>query len=40
MSEFYSGDSERCKNPPHLLENNLVNNLIRHKTLNTGPLEW
>ena len=40
MSEFYYGDSERCQNPTHFLENNLLTNLIRNITVKNGPLEW
>ena len=39
MPEFDSGESERCKILSHFLENNLVINLIRHTTVNTGPIE-
>ena len=40
MSEFNSGEPERCQNPSYLLENNIVTNLIRHITVKTGPLGW
>ena len=40
MSEFDSGEYERFQNPSHLLEHNLVTNLIRNITVNTFPLEW
>ena len=40
MSEFDSGDSDKCQNLNHFLENNLITNLIRKTTVNTGPFKW
>ena len=34
------GDSDRCHNLTHLLENNLSTNLIRQTTVNTGTFGW
>ena len=40
ISEFDSGDFERCQYLSHFLENNLVTNLIINTKVNNSPLEW